>query len=79
MKLLAGAKLLVNNGDYRVFSRPGGYAQARADFEALGLSNIKKTQVGLTYTDNKAIHVYILHKTIKNATDTNFVFSFMAK
>ena len=49
MKLLAGAKLLVNNGDYRVFSRPGGYAQARADFEALGLSNIKQTEVGFTH------------------------------
>ena len=49
VKLLAGAKLLVNNGDYRVFSRPGGYAQARADFETLGLSNIKQTEVGYTH------------------------------
>ena len=45
-KLLAGAKLMMNNGDYKLFSRPGGYAQARADFEALGLTNVKKTKVG---------------------------------
>ena len=37
----------MNNGDYRLYSRPGGYAKARADFEALGLTNIKQTQVGL--------------------------------
>lgn len=41
-KLLAGAKMLMNNGDYKLFSRPGGYKQAKADFEALGLTGFMK-------------------------------------
>lgn len=46
-KLLSGAKLLMNNGDYKLFSRPGGYAKAKADFEALGLTNIRQSKLGV--------------------------------
>ena len=44
-KLLAGAKLVMHERDYKLFSRPGGYAQARADFDGLRLTGfLEKTQ-----------------------------------
>lgn len=43
--LFAGAKLIVNHGDYRMFSKLGGYTKARSDFEALGLTGVRKTRV----------------------------------
>ena len=44
-KLLAGAKLIMHERDYKLFSRPGGYAQARAEFDGLRLTGfLKKTQ-----------------------------------
>ena len=39
--------MIVNVGDYRLFSKAGGYTKARSDFESLGLTGIRKTQVGI--------------------------------
>lgn len=49
-KLLKGTKLIVEKGDFRLYSKPGGYAKASAEFEALKLNNPRNTKDGLQGT-----------------------------
>ena len=44
-QLLKGAKLILEKGNYRLYSKPGGYAKALADFKALKLNNPMNTKV----------------------------------
>ena len=45
-RLLARAKLLMNTPGYKLYSRPGNYARAKADFIALQLTDVRPLQVG---------------------------------
>lgn len=49
-KLLKGTKLIVEKGDFRLYSKPGGYAKASAEFKALKLNNPRNTKGGLQGT-----------------------------
>ena len=46
-QILKGARLILEKGDYRLYSKPGGYAKALADFKALKLNNPMNTKVNI--------------------------------